>query len=113
MHHVGNLYPLSNGVWTSDLAAAQIQPVSGRLRQIVYEFVVSQGTHGATSQEVETALRMPSQSITPRVVELRKQGLLGDSGTARMTRSGRKAIVWVACSPQQPRPGSQQGPSGK
>ncbi len=107
MHHAENhqvasdtsISPPSNGVITSDLAAALIEPVSGRLRQIIYDHIVSRGPLGATSQEIEIALGIPAQTVTPRVKELRTLGLVWDSGTFRPTRSGRKAIVWSACPP--------------
>lgn len=97
--------PPSNGVFTSDLAAAQIASVSGHLRQVIYDYIASRGPLGATSQEVEIALGIVAQTVTPRVLELRRLGLLWPSGECRRTRSGRKAQVWVACPPgpsQQP-----------
>lgn len=108
MHHAENhhlaidpsISPPSNGVITSDLAAAQIEPVSGHLRQIIYDFINSRGPLGATSQEVEIALGIVAQTVTPRVLELRKMGLICHSGEFRPTRSGRKAQVWVACPPE-------------
>ncbi len=108
MHHAENyqvaiksyISPPSNGVITSDLAAAQIEPVSGCLRQIIYDHIVSRGPLGATSQAIEIALGIPAQTVTPRVKELRTLGLVWNSGMFRPTRSGRKAIVWSACPPE-------------
>ncbi|RUL88171.1 hypothetical protein [Tautonia sociabilis] len=107
-HHVAtdpNIYPPSNGVITSDLAAALIEPVSGQIRGYIYDYIISRGALGATSQEVEIALGIVAQTVTPRVLELRKMGMVCPSGEFRPTRSGRKAQVWVACPPEHsPKP---------
>lgn len=91
MHHI----PPSNGVPTSDEAAAAIEPVAQRQRDILYAYVCDQYTLGTTNQEAEEALGMPAQTITPRMLELRKEGIVVDSGMKRKTRSGRRAIVWT------------------
>jgi hypothetical protein len=87
--------PPSNGVPTSDEAAAAIEPVAQRQRDILYAYVCDQYMLGTTNQEAEEALGMPAQTITPRMLELRKEGLVVDSGMKRKTRSGRWAIVWI------------------
>jgi hypothetical protein len=102
-HHLATdptVSPPSNGVITSDMAAAQIVPASGQIRGYIYDYITSRGPLGATSQEVETALGIVAQTVTPRVLELRKMGLVYPSGEFRPTRSGRKAQVWVTCSPE-------------
>lgn len=88
-------YPPSNGVQTSDEAAAAIEPVGQRQRDILYAYVCDQCMLGTTNQEAEEALGMPAQTITPRMLELRKEGLVVDSDMKRRTRSGRRAIVWI------------------
>jgi hypothetical protein len=90
-HHV----PPSNGVPTSNEAAKAIEPVAQRQRDILFRYVCDQIVHGTTNQEAEEALGMPAQTITPRMLEIRKEGLVTDSGLKRLTRSGRKAIVWI------------------
>jgi CRP-like cAMP-binding protein len=87
--------PPSNGVQTSNEAAKAIEPVAQRQRDMLYEYVCDQYMLGTTNQEAEVALGMPAQTITPRMGELRKEGLVTDSGEKRLTRSGRKAIVWI------------------
>jgi len=72
-----------------------IQGAAPRLRQMVYDHIASTGDHGCTSQEVETALDMAHETISPRVHELSKCGAIADSGKRRMTRSGRRATVYV------------------
>ena len=48
-----NQPPPSNGTPTSDAAASYIEPVSGRLRRMVYGYITEMGEVGATAQEVE------------------------------------------------------------
>jgi CRP-like cAMP-binding protein len=91
MYHI----PPTNGVQTSNEAAAAIEPFSQRQRDILYAYVCDQYMLGTTNQEAEEALGMPAQTITPRMLELRKEGLVVDSGMKRKTRSGRRAIVWI------------------
>lgn len=87
--------PPSNGVQTSNEAAAAIEPVAQRQRDILYRYVCDQYMLGTTNQEAEEALGMPAQTITPRRLKLRKEGLVTDSNEKRKTRSGRRAIVWI------------------
>ncbi|KAJ3082379.1 hypothetical protein HK102_001741 [Quaeritorhiza haematococci] len=91
-------YPPSNGTPTSDEAAASIYPHAQRQRDILYAYVCEQYMLGTTNQEAEDALGMPAQTITPRMLELRREGLVVDSGEKRRTRSGRRAVVWIDAS---------------
>jgi hypothetical protein len=75
-----------------------IQGAAPRLRQMVYDHIASTGQHGCTSQEVETALKMAHETISPRVHELKSCGAIADSGKRRVTRSGRRATVYVIAS---------------
>ena len=49
---------------------------------------------GATCDEAQTLLNMTHQSCSPCFTWLSKDGQIYDSGQRRVTRSGRKAIVW-------------------
>lgn len=49
---------------------------------------------GATCDEAQTLLGMTHQSCSPCFTWLSKDGQIYDSGQRRVTRSGRKAIVW-------------------
>ena len=51
---------------------------------------------GATCDEVEIALDLTHQTASARINWLRNQGYLIDSKARRLTRSGRKAVVWHA-----------------
>lgn len=47
-----------------------------------------------TCEELENRLARPHQSISARLSELRRDGIIRDSGERRRSRSGNKAIVW-------------------
>jgi hypothetical protein len=87
--------PPTNGVSTSNEAAAAIMPYAERQRDRLLQFIIEQGMTGSTAQEAEIPLGMPAQTITPRLLEIRKDGLVKDSGVKRMTRSKRRARVWI------------------
>jgi hypothetical protein len=62
-------------------------------QQILEEVASSMG--GMTDDEIQRALKLDGNTERPRRCELVKAGLLTDSGRARLTRSGRRATVWV------------------
>ena len=81
---------------TSIDAAKQIEPHMTRLRAEVLGVCRFSGPHGATDEEMQIALVMPANTQRPRRIELWRLGLIRDSGERRKTKSGRKAVVWVA-----------------
>lgn len=78
---------------TSIDAAVKARPKSGKQRQQVFEAIKAAG--GLTSDELAQRLELPAQSVTARVNSLAGDGLIYDSGQRRLTRYGRKAIVWA------------------
>jgi len=54
------------------------------------------GEHGATDQEIQDALQLPSNTQIPRRWELVKAATVVASGRKRKTRSNCPATVWVA-----------------
>lgn len=82
---------------TSMAAAVGIEPNAMTLLRDVLLALRSWRQEGATDQEIQDALSMDPSTERPRRVELVKRGLVKDSGRTRLTRSGRKATVWVAC----------------
>lgn len=62
----------------------------------VIEFLQGRGDEGATDEEMQLALGMGPSTQRPRRIELTKAGKVSDSGTTRLTLSGRRAVVWVA-----------------
>ncbi len=87
--------PHVKGSDTSRAAALEIEEPLGRLQEMILRFVHSCGKQGATSDEVEEALLLRHQSCSARILELRQDGLLTDSGQRRATRSGRLAAAWI------------------
>jgi len=78
-------------------AAVGIEPNAMTLLRDVLLALRSWRQEGATDQEIQDALSMDPSTERPRRVDLVKRGLVKDSGRTRLTRSGRKATVWVAC----------------
>lgn len=79
---------------TSREAASRIEGGSHTLRGEVLRLLRREGP--LTDEEVQDRLGMPSSTERPRRVELVRLQLVGDSGTTRQTRSGRKATLWEA-----------------
>jgi len=80
---------------TSQEAAGNIAPHTPGLRSTVYAALCKRGAYGATDQELQDELQLPSNTEVPRRWELVKQRLVVASGKKRRTRSGCPAIVWV------------------
>lgn len=91
-------------VGTSDVAARRIAGHAGTLRAAVRALLRERGEYGATDQEIQDALSLPSNTQIPRRWELMNTGEVVASGRKRPTRSGRPATVWVL-SEFAPKPG--------
>lgn len=76
---------------TSAEAAAEIAPDAARLRGMTLEQIARKSD---TADGVAHALGVNFLSIRPRCSELRRLGLIKDSGVRGRTPSGRRAIVW-------------------
>ena len=81
---------------TSRDAARAVRRYGTNLRTLVHSWLVGRGESGATDEEMQSLLAIPPNTQRPRRRELQTKGLVVDSGNRRLTRSGRKAIVWVA-----------------
>lgn len=90
---------------TSQAAAASMKSHTPRLRGEVLSLFKGRWEETArgdcflpgkdwTCDEIEQELGMSHQTISPRVHELAKLGLIVDSGARRKTRSGRTATIW-------------------
>ncbi len=94
-----NTAPFSNPT-TSLAAAREIEPHLGRMmREILEEFRFRKnqmpGDYGLTADELEQLMpNMRQSTVSGRVRDLVKAGILEDSGEKRGTRTGRAAIVW-------------------
>lgn len=88
--------PATNGTPTSNEAASRIEPIAGTLRAAVLDYIRACGEIGATDEEMQIALEMNPSTQRPRRQELEKLGLILRTSRARPTKSGCKAIVFVA-----------------
>lgn len=81
---------------TSRVAAGRIAGHAGTLRAAVLAMLRERGEHGATDQEIQDALQLPSNTEIPRRWELVNAGAVVASGQKRKTRSNCPATVWIA-----------------
>jgi hypothetical protein len=81
---------------TSRLAAESIADDAPTMRGKVLRAIVDRRSFGATDDELEVVLRMRHQTLSARRRELVLSGDIMPSGNHRKTRSGRKAVVWIA-----------------
>jgi hypothetical protein len=79
----------------SRIAAGRIAGHARTLRVAVLELLRERGEHGATDQEIQDALQLPSNTQIPRRWELVNAGAVVASGRKRQTRSECPATVWV------------------
>lgn len=95
-------YPDAPGhrhVDTSRAAADALAPKLGRLQRIAEATIRAAGPNGLTADELAARLNMDRWSIQPRTSELRRKGLIRDSGQRRPNVTGKLAIVWIAAPP--------------
>lgn len=93
-----SVYPDAPGhrtVETSVAAADTLAPKLGRLQRLAKAAIAAAGAHGLTADELAARLDMDRWSIQPRTSELRRKGLIRDSGQRRQNATGKSAIVWV------------------
>lgn len=81
---------------TSKAAAAAIAPRAPSIRERVYGFIRA-SRDGCTIDEIAAGLEILTATCCGRVAELKEAKLIKDSGRTRKTRSGREAVVLVAC----------------
>ena len=94
-----NAYPGTpghRGVDTSMEAATALAPKLGRLQKLAHEAIRAADWLGLTADELAARLKIDRYSIQPRTSELKRKGLIRDSGQRRPNASGKQAIVWIA-----------------
>ena len=93
------VYPDAPGhrrVETSMAASDALLPNLGRLQRMAEAAIRDAGQNGLTADELAARLSMDRWSIQPRTSELRRKGLIRDSGQRRANATGKQAIVWIA-----------------
>jgi hypothetical protein len=88
-------YPGHRGVETSIAAADALAAHLGPLQTLTFDLIGRRGALGATSDECAADLGIDRRSIQPRTSELRRKGLIVDSGLRRPNMTGKSAIVWT------------------
>lgn len=88
--------PGHRGIETSAEAARSIEISVGHLQRIALRAIRAAGARGLTTHELAEMVRIHRDSIQPRTSELRRRGLIQDSGARRINATGKHAIVWVA-----------------
>lgn len=83
------------GTDTSALAAAQISNKAAIVREDVLETLRVMG-EPLTTPEITDLLAYPECTVQPRVSELKRDGLIRDSGVRKMGRFGRPVAAWEA-----------------
>ena len=91
-------YPDTPGhrhVDTSVAAADALAPKLGRLQRMAETTIRDAGLSGLTADELAARLGMDRWSIQPRTTELKRKGIIRDSGQRRANATGKQAIVWI------------------
>jgi|25BtaG_2_1085352.scaffolds.fasta_scaffold00534_2 Mn-dependent DtxR family transcriptional regulator len=77
---------------TSLQAYDEVKKTLGRRQSFVFIGIDTAGS--VTNSELATQLDWPINTITPRVFELRKMGLVKEDCKRKCTVTGRRAIAW-------------------
>lgn len=88
--------PGDRNVETSVAAAEALAPKLGRLQRMALEAISTAGAYGLTADELAERLDLSRWTIQPRTSELKRTGLIRDSGQRRPNGTGKLAIVWIA-----------------
>lgn len=91
-------YPDAPGhrdVETSVAAPEAIAPGLARRQRLARADIAEAGATGLTADQLAARPEMDRWSIQPRTSELRRKGLIRDSGKRRQNATGKSAIVWV------------------
>ena len=90
------MLPCQRDSQTSFEAAESMAGGAGSIRRWVFRAILEAGPGGLTDDEIQTRLEINPSTERPRRIELVALGLVEDSGRTRPTRSGRRAVIWVA-----------------
>lgn len=87
--------PGHRNIDTSVAATDAVELRLGRLQQMADDAIRLASEYGPSADELATRLGIDRWSVQPRTRELRRKGIIRDSGIRRLRTTGRKAIVWV------------------
>jgi hypothetical protein len=87
--------PGHRGVETSIAAADAVAPSLGGLQRLVLDAIKGRGSAGLTADECAALVGLDRWSVQPRTSELRRKGLIADSGLRRRNETRKNAIVWT------------------
>lgn len=91
------MYPNSPGHKASDTSREAAALMSGTVNALRVQALKAIADRPQTSWELAATLDVPFENVQPRTSELRKKGLIEDSGERGPARSpSTKAIVWRA-----------------
>lgn len=76
--------------------AAYLSIDTTELEEMVYQAILATGTRGAIADDLEVAMRMRSNVITPRFAPLERKGRIYRPGVIRRAASGRAQLVMYA-----------------
>jgi hypothetical protein len=81
----------------SETSKAAAKSMKGKLGPLHHRILAYLESHreGSTDEQMQIELDMLPSTERPRRIELQARGRVCDSGRTTLTRSGRKAIVWV------------------
>jgi hypothetical protein len=88
--------PGHRSVDTSIAAAEAIAQTLGRLQRMALEAIREAGPQGRTAEELAAVLKLDRTTVQPRTSELRRKGMIHDSGQRRQNASGKRATAWIA-----------------
>jgi Mn-dependent DtxR family transcriptional regulator len=83
-------------------AAANPTQASKRARKdLIYGYLMTHGS--ATVDELSAYFNLPPNEISGRISEMKREGIVRDSGERRVTRKGKKAAVIIRTRYDQPK----------
>jgi hypothetical protein len=88
-----------NATQTRAIAAAASLTKAPTRRELIADYVHSQGTTGATRQQISDALDLPIQSVCGPVLSMLVSGRLIETDRKRDTSNGKPAAV-IVCRPE-------------
>lgn len=94
----GGLPPFERDSETSRAAALSQIGVTGKMRTRVLKLLREYGAAGLIDEQIGEILDMGLNTVRPRRRELVLLHLVVDSGRQRLTRSARRATVWIPAS---------------